>query len=161
MYSRGQYGEEIIKPVFSRLREIRVLSQEDKFAVLNSLSTRKVRNESFFSVRSECLLASAVLYVVQVVCGGHQKGFIDFVPPAFVNSQIAQVDGPTVFEEMIFGSSLLCGGVFVTSLFFFFLLKIDDLENSFQYEISKKIPDNISGFECEVPVKEPEKNEQT
>ena len=84
------------------------------------------------------------------------KGFHRFFPPAFVNSQIAQVDGPTVLEEMVFGSSLLCGGS-LCYFAFFFLLKIDDLGNSFQYEIRKKIPDNISGFECEVPVKEPEK----
>ena len=84
-------ARKIIKPVFSRPREIRVLSQEDKLAVLISLSTQKAQDESFASVHSECSLASAVL--VQVVCGGHREGFIDVFPPAFVNSQmqVAQV----------------------------------------------------------------------
>ena len=40
---------EIIKPVFSRPREIRVLSQED-WLVHRCLPTRKARNESFVHV---------------------------------------------------------------------------------------------------------------
>ena len=107
----------VVKPVFLRPREIRVLSQEDKLAVLNCLFSRKARNKSFVSVRSERSLASAVLVHVH---GGHRKGFIDFFPPAFVNSQIAQVDRPKILERVIFSSSSLCGGVFVTSLNFSF-----------------------------------------
>ena len=57
---------------------------------------------------------------------GHpvQNGLIDFFPPAIVNSQIAQVDRPKILERMVFGSSPLLSGVFVT----FFLFQIEDLE---------------------------------
>ena len=50
------------------------------------------------SVRSKRSLASAVLVHVQVVRGSHRKSFIDFFHLKFVNSQIAQVDRPIVFE---------------------------------------------------------------
>ena len=53
-----------------------------------------------------------------------QKGLIDFFLPAIVNSQIAQVDKPEIFEQMVFGSSPLLSGVFAT----FFLFQIEDLE---------------------------------
>ena len=49
-------AREIIKPVFSRPREIRVLSQEDLLAHESPLtcpSTRKVRDESIVSLCSE------------------------------------------------------------------------------------------------------------
>ena len=118
----------VIKPVFLRPREIRVLSQEDKLAVLNRLFSQRARNKSFVSVRSERSLPSAVLVHVH---GGNRKAIIDFFPPAFVNSQIAQVDRPTILERVIFSSSSLCGGVFVTSLYFSFKYRnIGDLENS-------------------------------
>ena len=51
-----------------------------------------------------------------------QNGFIDFFPPAIVNSQIAQVDRPEILEQiMVFGSSPLLSAVFVT--FFSFKLR--------------------------------------
>ena len=53
-----------------------------------------------------------------------QNHLIDFSPPAIINSQIAQVDRPKIFERMVFGSSPLLSGVFVT----FFLFQIEDLE---------------------------------
>ena len=53
-----------------------------------------------------------------------RNGLIDFFPPAFVNSQIAQVDRPKILERMVFGSSPLLSGVFVT----FFLFEIEDSE---------------------------------
>ena len=57
--------------------------------------------------------------LVQVVCGSPvRNGLIDFFPPAIVNSQIAQVDGPKTLERMVFGSSPLPSGVFVTFSFF-------------------------------------------
>ena len=73
--------------------------------------------------------------LVQVVGGGHRKDFIDIFPPAFVNSQIAQVNRPKILERMVFGSSPLCSEVFVTSLFFLF--QIEDLEKakSFRCEL--------------------------
>ena len=52
-------ARKIIKPVFSRPREIRVLSQEDWLAH-HCLSTRKAQNESFVSVCSERLPARVV-----------------------------------------------------------------------------------------------------
>ena len=45
--------------------------------------------------------------------------FHRFFPPAFVNSQIAQVNRPKILERMVSGSSPLCSKVFVTSLFSF------------------------------------------
>ena len=53
-----------------------------------------------------------------------RNGLIDFFPPAIVNSQIAQVDRPTILERMVFGSSPRLSGVFLT----FFLFQIEDLE---------------------------------
>ena len=41
-----------------------------------------------------------------------QNGLIDFFPPAIVNSQIAQVDRPTILKRMVFSSSPLLSGVF-------------------------------------------------
>ena len=59
--------------------------------------------------------------LVQVVLGRPvQNGLIDFFPPAIVSSQIAQVDRPKILERMVFGSSPLLSGVFVT----FFLFKL-------------------------------------
>ena len=55
-----------------------------------------------------------------------RNGFIDFFPPAIVNSQIAQVDKPKILERMVFSSSSLLSGVFVT--FFFSSFQIEDLE---------------------------------
>ena len=83
--------------------------------------------------------------LVQVVSGGHRNGFIDFFPPAFVNSQIAQVNGPKFLERMVSGSNSLCSEVFVTSVFLLF--QIEELENSksFQSEIIKKQLHIISG----------------
>ena len=48
-----------------------------------------------------------------------RNGLTDFFPPAIVNSQIAQVDRPQILG-MVFGSSPLLFGVFVT----FFLFQI-------------------------------------
>ena len=48
----------------------------------------------------------------------NQNGLIDFYPPAIVNSQIAQVDRPKILEQMVFSSSPLLSGVFVTFLSF-------------------------------------------
>ena len=53
-----------------------------------------------------------------------RNGLIDFFPPAIVNSQIVQVDRPKILERMVFGSSPLLSGFFVT----FFLFQIEDLE---------------------------------
>ena len=55
-------------------------------------------------------LATAVLVCLQLFVAT-EKGSIYLFPPAFVNSQIAQVDRLRVFHQMIFGSSLLCAGV--------------------------------------------------
>ena len=61
----------------------------------------------------------------KVVCGHPlQNGLIDFFLPAIVNSQIAQVDRPKILERIVFGSSPLLSGVFVT----FFHFQIEDLE---------------------------------
>ena len=49
-------ARKIIKPIFSRPREIRVLSQED-YLTHRYLYILKARNESFISVRSERLQA--------------------------------------------------------------------------------------------------------
>ena len=49
------------------------------------------------------------------------NGLIDFFPPAFINSQIAQADRLKILERMVFGSSPLLSGVFVT--FFSFKLR--------------------------------------
>ena len=57
-----------------------------------------------------------------------RNGLIDLFPPAFVNLQISQVDRMRILQRVVFRSSSLCAGVFVTSLFF--LLKIDDFEIS-------------------------------
>ena len=63
--------------------------------------------------------------LVQVVRGCPvRNGLIDFFPPAIVSSQIAQVDRPKILERMVFGSSPLLSGVFVT----FFSFQIEDLE---------------------------------
>ena len=43
-----------------------------------------------------------------------RNGLIDFLPPAIVNSQIAQVDRPKILEQMVFGSSPLLSRVLVT-----------------------------------------------
>ena len=109
-------AEKIIKLVFSRPREIRVLSQQDQFAY-HRLSTRKARKESLVSVQ----LASAVLVKHQKwVGGGHRNDFFGFFPSAFVNSQIAQVNRPKILERMVSGSSPLRSKVFVTAFVFFF-----------------------------------------
>ena len=50
-----------------------------------------------------------------------QNGLINFFPPAIVNSQIAQVDRPKILERLVFGSSPLLSGAFVT--FFSFKLR--------------------------------------
>ena len=51
----------------------------------------------------------------QVVRGRPVRiGLIDFFSPAIVNSQIAQVDRPKIFERMVFGSSPFLCGVIVT-----------------------------------------------
>ena len=71
-----------------------------------------------------------------------RNGLIDFFPPAFVNSQIAQVDRPKILERMLFGSSPLLSGVFVT--FFSFKLRTWKNSKSFRGEIMKKIPDIIN-----------------
>ena len=62
--------------------------------------------------------------LVQVVCGcPARSGLIEFCPPAIVSSQIAQVERLKILERMVFGSSLLLSGVFVT-----FSFQIEDLE---------------------------------
>ena len=57
--------------------------------------------------------------LVQVVGGGHRNDFTDFLPPAFVNSQIAQVNGPKIFERMVSGSSPLSKSLLLHFFFFF------------------------------------------
>ena len=53
--------------------------------------------------------------LVQVVRGRSvRNSLIDFFPPAIVSSQRAQVDRPKILERMVFGSSPLLSGVFVT-----------------------------------------------
>ena len=52
-----------------------------------------------------------------------QNGLIDCFPPAIVNSQIAPEDRPKILERMVFGSSPLLSGVFVT----FFLFQFEDI----------------------------------
>ena len=64
---------------------------------------------------------SSIQSTIQVVRGRPvRNGLIDFFPPAIVSSQIAQVDRPKILEGMVFGSSPLLSGVFVT----FFLFKL-------------------------------------
>ena len=46
-----------------------------------------------------------------------------FFPPAFVNSQIAQVNRPKILERMVSDPSPLCSDVCVTSLFFLFQIE--------------------------------------
>ena len=115
-------AREIIKPVFSRLREIRVLSQEDWLAhnwLVLGLLLEKCETKAL------CLCVASATIQAQVVRGRPvQNGLIDFFPPAIVNSQIAQVDRPKILERMVFGSNPLLSGVFVT----FFLFQIEDLE---------------------------------
>ena len=110
-------AREIIKPVFSRPREIRVLSQEDWFAhhwlvlLLKKCETK-----------ASCLCVASATMQAQVVRGRPvRNGLIDFFPPAIVSSQIAQVDRPKTLERMVFGSSPLLSRVFVT--FFSFKLR--------------------------------------
>ena len=79
----------------------------------------------------------------QVVrCRAVRNGLVDFFPAAFVNSQIAQVDRLKILERMVFGSSPLLSGVFVT--FFSFKLRTKKNSKSFRGEIMKKIPDIIN-----------------
>ena len=52
-----------------------------------------------------------------------RKGLTDLFPPAFVNSQIAQVHRLSIFHQVIFGSRLLCARVVKTSLSNFFSFK--------------------------------------
>ena len=66
----------------------------------------------------------------------YRNGLIDLFPPPFVSSQIAQVDRLRILERVVFSSSWLCTGVFVTSLIF--LLKIEDLEKSESFQ-SKEV----------------------
>ena len=110
-------AREIIKPVFSRPREIRVLSQEDLLAH-HWLVLLPEKCET----KATCLCVASTTMQAQVVrhCPV-RNGLIDFFPPAFVNSQIAQVDRPKILERMVFGSSPLFSGVFVT--FFSFKLR--------------------------------------
>ena len=104
-----------IKPVFSRPREISRIPGRLARSPLSLYSKSAKRK---LCVCAYCALASAGL-PVQVVDGGHRNDFIDFFLPAFVNSQIAQVNRPKILERMVTGSSLLCSEVFVTCLFFF------------------------------------------
>ena len=46
--------------------------------------------------------------------------FSVFFPPAFVESQMAQVDRLRILERGVLGSSSLCGGSFVAVFIFFF-----------------------------------------
>ena len=90
-----------------------------------------------------CLCVASAAMLVQVVRGRRvRNGLIDFFPPAIVSSQIAQVDRPKILERMVFGSSPLLSGVFVT--FFSFKLRTKKNSKSFGGEIMKKIPDIIN-----------------
>ena len=132
-------ARKIIKLVFLRPKEIRVLSQEDYLAY-HRLSTRKIETKAL------CLcVANACKRSAGTGGGGHRNDFIEFFPPAFVNSQRAQVNRPKILERMVSGSSPLCSEVFV--FFHFFLFQVEDLENykSFRCEIMKKQPHIISG----------------
>ena len=110
-------AREIIKPVFSRLREIRVLSQEDLLAH----HWLVLLPEKCETKASSLCVASATMQAQVARRRPVRNGLIDFFPPAFVNSQIAQVDRPKILERMVFGSSPLLSGVFVT--FFSFKLR--------------------------------------
>ena len=109
-------AREIIKPVFSRPREIGVLSQEDWLA-----HNWLVLLLEMCETKASCFCVASTMQA-QVVRGRPvQNDLIDFFPPAIVNSQIAQVDRPKILERMVFGSSPLLSGVFVT--FFSFKLR--------------------------------------
>ena len=72
--------------------------------------------------KASCLcVASATMQAQGVPSRPVRNGLIDFFPLAIVNSQIAQVDRPKILERMVFGSSPLLSGVFVT--FFSFKLR--------------------------------------
>ena len=51
-----------------------------------------------------------------------------FFPPAFVNSQIAQVNRPKFLERMVSGSSPLCSQLLFLPFFFFFKLRTLKIE---------------------------------
>ena len=136
--SRGQYGEGNNEAGIFEAEGKRVLSQEDLLAHhwLVLLPEKCETNAS-------CLCVASATMQAQVVRRRPiRNGLIDFFPPAFVNSQIAQVDRPKILERMVFGSSPLFSGVFVT--FFSFKLRTWKNSKSFRGEIMKKIPDFIN-----------------
>ena len=135
MRSRGQYGEENNQ---AGLFE----TEGNKSLIPGRLARSPPSLYSKSAKRKLCVCAKqtlASIVPVQVVSGGHRNYFIDFFPPAFVNSQIAQVNRPKILEQMVSTSSPLCSEVFVISPFLF---QIEDLENSksFRCEIMKKQP---------------------
>ena len=77
------------------------------------LSSYLKRAKRKLLVRALRALATAVL--VHVICCG-RNGLFDLFPPAFVNSQIAQVDRLRILEQVVFGSISLCGRAFVGGL---------------------------------------------
>ena len=77
-------------------------------------------------VRALREFATAMLSAAVVRSG--RNGLIDLFPPAFINLQISQVDRMRILEWVVFRSSSLSAGVFVTSLFF--LLKFENFEIS-------------------------------
>ena len=104
-------ARKIIKLVFSRPKEIRVLSQGTR-SPLTCPSPRKCETKASW------ICGASVAMLVQVVRGCPVRNtLIDFLPPAIVSSQIAQVDRPKILERMAFGSSPILSGVFVTFFF--------------------------------------------
>ena len=74
-----------------------------------------------FETKASCLCVASAAMLVRVVRGFPiRSGFIDFFPPAIVNSQIAQVDRTKILEQMDSGSSPLLRW----SLCYFFLFKL-------------------------------------
>ena len=72
-------------------------------------SIQKVRGENVVYLCSErCNAGTGSLWP------SGAKSFDQRLPPAIVNSQIAQVDRPKILERMVFGSSPPLSGVFVT-----------------------------------------------
>ena len=110
-------ARKIIKLVFSRPREIKSLipGRLARSPLSLSLLEKRETKASFLCVANACKRSAGTGCQWQ-----SRKCFDHFFSPAFVNSQIAQVNRPKFLGPMVFGSSPLCSEVFVTSLFFCF-----------------------------------------
>ena len=118
--SRGQYGE--------GNNQAGIFEAEGNKSLIPG---RLVAHNWFLLLLEKCETKASCLCVASATNASTgspwppvRNGLIDFFPPAIVNSQIAQVDRPKILERMVFGSSPLLSGVFVT----FFLFQIEDLE---------------------------------